>query len=106
MSIYPDLDRPARALRPPPPITAGQIKRVAPKGGTAHRDGWTPQVRLLRVLIAATYAVTPRGLRGDADSVGSEIIEHIGELDQKAIHVLRVIFPMLWKLSGNRSRRR
>jgi len=73
------------------------VKKVAtrPQGGTAHRHGWTEQVRLLRATLAAAHAVCPRGVRGDRESVALEILEFIGDLDPRAIHLLRTNFKIL-----------
>jgi hypothetical protein len=97
-SLYIHGDRPVKPLSP--------IRITRPQGGTAHRNGWTQQVRLYRVLLAAAHAQCPRGVRGDRESVAGEVIDFIHELDPKAIHLLRLTFAMLWKLSGNGSHSR
>jgi hypothetical protein len=79
------------------------LTRSRPKGGTLHnRAGWTNQVRLLRALVTATYEQVPAGAPADADEIGTDVIDHVNDLDREALHVLRLTFSMLWKLSQRR----
>jgi hypothetical protein len=68
--------------------------------GTAHRGPhWVHAVHVLR---AATHnAVELAGWRRSttAEQVGSDIIDHIGELDAKTLHVLAVVFGVLVRAS-------
>lgn len=64
--------------------------------GTAHAGpAWTSAVRVLRS--ATQNAVEHAGWRRScaADRVGTVIIDQIGELDAKALHVLAVVFAIL-----------
>lgn len=68
--------------------------------GTAHRGPhWVHAVQVLRA--ALHNAVEHAGWRrsATADQVGSDIIDHIGELDAKALHVLAVVFGVLVRAS-------
>ena len=70
--------------------------------GTAHLGShWTTAVRVLRS--AALAAVEHAGCRQSAtvDRVGGEIIDHLGELDSRALHVLQVVFAVLVRASRN-----
>ena len=64
--------------------------------GTAHRGPhWTSAVRVLRTALqnAVEHAWNPRS--ATADFVGTQIIDQIGELDGKSLHVLAVAFSIL-----------
>jgi hypothetical protein len=56
-------------------------------------------------MLTAAHALCPRGVRGDRESVAGEVIDFIDQLDPKSIHLLRLTFAELWKLSGNGRRR-
>jgi hypothetical protein len=87
-------------MQGPAPVKLPITGKSRPKGGTAHRgEAWTQQVRLLRVLLETTHCQCPQGVQADADAVGLDIIEHLGELDPKAVHVLRTVFATLHRLS-------
>jgi hypothetical protein len=58
----------------------------------------------VRITLTTAYFDCPSGVRGDAASVAEEIYDHISELDSKAVHVLRTVFGILYRLSV-RSRR-
>jgi hypothetical protein len=67
--------------------------------GTAHRGPrWISAVRILR--LATQNAVQHAGWHRSAttDQVGTTIIDRIGELDAKALHVLAVVFAMLVRM--------
>ncbi len=112
-SIYVDGDAPRKPsaenghLWPLTPEAKALLEKPArPQGGTAHRHGWTEQVRLLRTTLAAVHAACPHNVRGDRESVVLEIMEFAPDLDPRAVHLLRLMFKILWRLSGNGSRRR
>ena len=68
--------------------------------GTAHRGPhWVNAVRILRS--ATQNAVEHAGWRrsATANEVGSTIIDGIGELDGKCLHVLDVVFSILTRTS-------
>jgi hypothetical protein len=56
-------------------------------------------MRLLRAMLKAAHAQCPRGVTADVDNLGLDIIEHLGELDPKAVHLLRAVFATLHRLS-------
>ena len=68
--------------------------------GTVHRGPhWTSAVRVLRVAVqnAVEHAWAPRS--ANADFVGTQVIDQIGELDAKSLHVLAVTFAVLVRAS-------
>jgi hypothetical protein len=76
-----------------PSTTAPRRRRLT---GTAHRGpNWVNGVRILRA--ATLNAVEHAGWRrsATADEVGSAIIDQIGELDGRALHVLSFVFSVL-----------
>ena len=76
-----------------PSIAPSNRRRLV---GTAHRGpDWVNAVRILRS--ATQNAVNHVGWRRSAtvDQVGSAIIDGIGELDGKALHVLELVFSIL-----------
>ena len=84
----------------PSPSTAHPHRRRLT--GTAHRGpGWVNAVHCLRA--ATQNALQHGGWRRSAtinkDKVGLHIIDHIDELDTKALHVLAVVFGILVKAS-------
>jgi hypothetical protein len=71
--------------------------------GTAHSGPhWVNVVRILRS--ATQNAVNHAGWHrsATADQVGSTIIDQIGELDTKSLHVLSVGFSILVRTSQNK----
>jgi hypothetical protein len=81
----------------PSPSTHHSRRRLA---GTAHRGpAWTNAVHVLRA--GVQNAVEHSGSRRSTtpDRVGSDIIDHIDQLDAKALHVLAVVFSMLVRAS-------
>jgi hypothetical protein len=80
-----------------PPQFAPKQRRL---GWTAHKGkAWAAKVGLVRVVLTTAYMDCPAGVRGDAASVGDQIYDNISELDSKAIHVLRTVFGILYRLS-------
>jgi hypothetical protein len=68
--------------------------------GTAHAGPhWVNAVRVLRT--ATENAVAHAGQRRSAtpDRVGSDIIDQVGELDPKSLHVLAMVFGMIVRAS-------
>ena len=68
--------------------------------GTAHRGpAWVSAVRVLRSAVqnAVEHAEPRRSVT--ADQVGTDIIDRIGELDGRSLHVLAVMFGVLVRAS-------
>jgi hypothetical protein len=64
--------------------------------GTAHRGPhWVNAVHILRSATQNATAHAERSRSATANQVGSDIIDRIGELDAKALHVLAVVFGIL-----------
>ena len=83
LAVYTNSHRPSTHLR----------RRLV---GTTHTGpAWTSAVRVLRAAIpnAVEHAGWRRSIT--ADQVGTTIIDRIGELDGKALHVLAVVFSIL-----------
>jgi hypothetical protein len=69
--------------------------------GTTHRGpSWVNAVRILRV--ATQNAVEQAGWQqyATADAVGTSIIDTLGELDSRALHVLAVVHAILVRASS------
>ena len=69
--------------------------------GTAHAGpGWTNAVRLLRAAIhIALQNGNWRRSSVTTNTVGSAIIDSIGELDRASVNVLAIVFATLLKAS-------
>jgi hypothetical protein len=70
--------------------------------GTAHAgSGWTNAVRLLRaaIHIALQNGTLWRRSSITTNTVGSAIIDSIGELDRASVNVLAIVFATLLKAS-------
>lgn len=66
--------------------------------GTRHEGpAWTATVRVLRA--AVTNAAEHASTRRSVNDVGVDIIDSIGLLEPKALHVLALVFGMLVRLS-------
>lgn len=82
------------------PSTHAPVRRRRGLVGTAHSGpNWVNAVCILRS--ATQNAVSHAGWRRSVttDAVGSTIIDGIGELDSKALHVLAVVFAILVRTS-------
>lgn len=83
--------------------TNGKSQSTQPRRrltGTAHRGPqWVHAVHVLRAAIH--NAVEHAGWRrsATANQVADDIIDHIGVLDAKALHVLAVVFGVLVRAS-------
>lgn len=79
------------------PIPPQYRRRVI---GTSH-DGpaWTAAVRLLRgaALNAVAHAHVRKSVTSDA--VGTTVIDTVGELDRRSLHVLAVVHGILLRAS-------
>jgi hypothetical protein len=79
-------------------------KRQIPKkpnlrlAGTAHRPGWPVLVRAFRAQLKALRPRSPVDVRGH-ERAALEVIEYIDHLDPKSLHLFRVAFAELIKLS-------
>jgi hypothetical protein len=84
----------------PPQVSPQLSKKSRPRlAGTAHKPGWPEQVRALRGLLKVLHARSPWGVPGGSERVSLEVIELIDRLDPHSLHVLRVCFSELFKLS-------
>ena len=69
-------------------------------GGTVHKRGWPEQARAFRAFLKLIHARCPAGVPGGSEQLALEIIEHVGELDARSLHLLRFAFAELVKLSS------
>jgi hypothetical protein len=68
--------------------------------GTAHRGpAWVSAVRVLRSAVQNALEHAGPHRSATADQVGTDVIDHIGELDERSLHVLAVTFGVLVRAS-------
>jgi hypothetical protein len=80
------------------PSTVGRARRKLV--GTCHHGAhWTNAVHVLRAAIQNGVGHASPRRSATPDQVGSDIIDRIGELDARSLHVLALTFAMLVKAS-------
>lgn len=68
--------------------------------GTVYRGpAWTSAARVLRTAVQNAVEHAGWHRSATANEVGTTIIDGIGELDSKALHVLAVVFSILTRTS-------
>jgi hypothetical protein len=63
--------------------------------------GWAAHVRALRSLLTILHSRSPSGVPGGSEQLSLELIEMIEELDARSLHLLRLCFAELFKLSNH-----
>ena len=70
--------------------------RATGLGTRPNYPGWPQAVRLLRAAIAAAREAAPSGDGGPTTTqLGDAIIDRIGELSTRDLHILAVVFGVL-----------
>jgi hypothetical protein len=105
-----------QGLYPQPRVSVNTAQPVNPSGknlpprliGPMRPQGWRrpqtfrPQARVLCAMLGAMHAIAPIG-QVNSEQVGLEMIDHVDQLDTRALYLLHFMLGVLARLSQQRN---